>query len=182
MRETTMKKNILMIFGIGDTFCHKDSYRFLKAGEKILGDVQNLLKQDKKEYFGYVNVLEYNDSNDKINPLEAVKGSRVIDLKLFNAKPFSKENYFCVKASDGEEVSAFSADSLGFVLSPSDYNIFICGIDINGSFSSAIDYLIEEGFYITVFSDIIKPYSKDTIEYLIGKSKDKNNHLRFGKS
>lgn len=177
-----MKKNILLVFGVGDTFCGKDSYRFLKAGEKIVNDVQGLLKNTKKDYFGFINLMEYNDSNDKINPFHSVNQARVIDFKLFNTKPFSTENYITVKSSDAKDELTMAADQFSYLLPPDEYNLFVCGIDINGAFAPALDHLIKEKYYITVYSDVIKPYSKETIEYLINKSKDRDNHLRFGKS
>jgi hypothetical protein len=180
--EVVTKRNVLFIFGVGDTFCYKDSHKFLKAGEKILTDVSNLIEEDKKKYFGYINLLEFNDHNKKVNPLKNAKASKVIDFRMYDQKVFSKQNFMSLTGVDGVADITMEAQNLPFVLPPEDFNIFICGIDINGAFMNTIDSLITEGYHVTVFSDIIKPYSKETIEYLINKSKDRANYLRFGKS
>lgn len=182
-----VKKNILVTFGIGDTFCDKNSPRFLKAGEKILNDTRSLVKENKRRYSGYLNILEFNDSNRSANPFVydtgGVKGSRIIDLKMYSPLVFDDMNVLNIKASKiSDNGAAMKASNIDVLLPPEENNLFICGIDINGAFMNGIDQLISWGYLLTVYSDIIKPYSKETIEFLIEKSKDRGNHLRFGKS
>lgn len=178
-----MKKNALIIVGVADTFCGKNSPKFLKAGEKIYSDTQRLLKDNKKNYSVVLNIQQFNDSNRTVNPLQDSKTSRVLNLKLFNENPLTGVNTLHIPGSKKEDAGiTISADRLDTVLSPKDYNIFICGIDIDGLFQPMIQRLIGEGYYVTVYSDIIKPFSKETITYLINTSQDKGNHLRFGKS
>ena len=59
------------------------------------------------------------------------------------------------------------------MLRPQDYDIHICGIDINGIFVEAIDQLLDLGFDVTIYSDLIKPFSKKTINHI------RNSNVKF---
>lgn len=179
-----MKKNILVVFGIGDTFCIPNSIKFLKSGEKIYKDVEKLIVDNKKNYHAFLNIQEIADRSVRIYPFSKQPRSKIIDIKLFNPNIMSSQNHMIIHPSNeksGEDIVKLP-DYIEVLFHPREYNVSICGIDINGAFVNFTKDLINLGYYITVYSDIIKPFNKDTITFLIEKSQNKQNHLRFGKS
>ncbi len=172
------------MFGIGESFCNKDSNKFLKSGEKIYSDAQKLLHENKRDYHAYFNILEFNDKNNKTALFGKISSSKIIDSRLYNPSTFHKWNTLSIapRNSNSGEVVHKPMDFMPSLFNPKDFNVFICGVDINGGFIGTIDTLTSLGYYVTVYSDIIKPYSRDTITYLIEKAQDKSSHVRFGKS
>ena len=69
--------------------------------------------------------------------------------------------------------SLFNGNQFDFIVRPQDYDIHICGIDINGIFVSAIDQLLSLGYHVTIYSDMIKPFSKKTITHI------KSSNVKF---
>ena len=178
----SIKKNLLLIFGVGDAYCSKDSNRFLKAGEKILAETAKLVQDKGNTFAGYINALEFGDiDHPKTNIFDGVESTKIIDLKLLNDTPLDDDNIIYLPTHDKDNM-LFSADNFSFLFPSDKYNLFICGVDIKGCFVNLIDSLIVEGYNITVYSNIIKPFNKDTITYIIEKSQSRNNKLRFCKS
>jgi hypothetical protein len=168
-----MKQTMLFLFGIGDTFFHR---RSLDMSSKL----EALLTDPKKEYFG---VTRFNKSADihrdcpidKILSLPTV-ASRVIDVKLCSNDPFSVNNQISVPDTANDDVKLLDGDQLDHLIPPGKFDIHIAGIDINGIFIPLVKQLKAMGYSVTVYSDIIKPFNKGTIES-IQKSK-----VRFRRS
>lgn len=158
---------MLFLFGIGDTFFHKRSMDMSKK-------IESLLLNPKKDYFG---VTRFNKSADihrecpidKILSMENV-ASRVIDVKLCSNDPFSINNQISVPDTVNDDVKLLDGNQLDHLIPSDKFDIHIAGIDINGIFIPLVKQLKAMGYNVTVYSDIIKPFNKGTIES-IQKSK-----------
>jgi hypothetical protein len=179
-----MKKNILVTFGIGDTFCDEESPRCIKRGKtgpSLAKEVNNILEDSSDHIWGSINVHESSDTNLKVNPFEKMSPSRVLDLTLCSESVFHTNNMLIVMGSNGQSETVMDGDQFDHVLPPSDYKLFVAGIDINGIFTSFVDEALEMGYEIVVYSNAIKPLNKDTITHIISASKDRNKALSFRK-
>lgn len=169
-----MKKSILMLFGVGDVFCDEASHRCIKRGSVIADKAMDILERSKHDFFGVVRVNEPSDTFRKIDVKDKVSNTRVIDVKLCSGSVFDSNNQITVPGIGGDHV--LDGDQLDHILPPEKYDIYIAGIDINGVFIDLMGELQDRGYNATVFSDIIKPFSKATIETI------KSSRVRFGKS
>ena len=169
-----MKKTMLFLFGFGDTFCDTKSHRCIKRGLELVNQSLELLANPKYNFYGVVRVNEPSDTFNTIDIGKHVNPNRLIDVKLCANSLFSNNNQISIPGSGGDTI--LDGNQLDFVISPEDFNISIAGIDINGIFINSIDELIDRGFSVNVFSNIIKPFTKSTIDSI------KKSKARFGKS
>lgn len=168
-----MKKNILMLFGIGDVFCSTSSHRSIRRGPDIANKLIRLLSNPKYNFYGVVRVNEPSDTFESVS-LKGFSEARTVDVKLCSSSVFDVNNQISIPSTDGAAV--LDGNQLDFILDPEKYNLYIGGIDINGVFIDLINKVEQLGYTATVFSDSIKPFSKDTISHI------KNSKVRFGKS
>ena len=180
-----MKKNILMVFGIGDTFCDINSPRCIKRGKTgpdLAKHIEKIVKSDKHDYDGYVFIHEPQDTINTTNVLSDVESNKVIGIKLCSSSIFDINNEILIEDIDGDGSVVLNGDQLDHVLRPEDYNLFVAGIDINGVFNTFVKEASVLGYSVTIYSDIIKPFSKDTINNIITAVKDRNKDVVFRKS
>ena len=120
----------------------------------------------------------------KINPLKDVKQSKIIDLKLCSNDFFSINNQVTIKSciENDKNETVLNGDQIDYLLPPDKYNLFVAGIDINGIFMDFVPKAEALGYEVTVYSDIIKPYTRETIDMLTSKARDKDNQFQFRKS
>ena len=102
----------------------------------------------------------------------AVQATKVINIKLCEDELFHINNEISLTTHDNDML-LFNGDQLDFILRPEEYDIHILGVDINGVFINTINFLIEKGYNVTVYSDSIRPYSKKTILHI------KNTGVKF---
>lgn len=165
---------MLFVFGVGDNFFADSSQKQIKRSTEIIESVDRLLASN--EFFGVVRVNELKDTFAEVNPFSAVKPTtRLIDFKLCTDSMFDKYNQIVITGSDKTE-TVLDGNQLDYVLPADEYNIYIAGIDINGIFVEFIKQFEKLGYSINVFSDIIKPFNKQTIQAI------KDSKARFRKS
>lgn len=92
-------------------------------------------------------------------------GTKVINIKLCEDELFHINNEISITDYESDTL-LFNGDQLDFLLRPEEYDIHILGVDINGVFINTINFLIEKGYNVTVYSDSIRPYSKKTILHI----------------
>ena len=179
-----MKKNILVVFGIGDTFCDEASPRCIKrnkSGPILAKEISGLIDTNSDDFFGFVAVNEPSDTNYKVNALSGVLGSRIIEHKLCSRSLFDTNNQLVVPGQNGESETVLDGSQLDHVLPPEEYKLFVSGIDINGIFNSFIDEASSYGYEVVVYSNAIKPLNKDTINHIVSASKNRNKNVSFRK-
>jgi len=160
-----MKKVALIAFGIADGYCHQSSSRLINIGPELFSRIKETLKNSGKTLGAYVAVNNPADSFDHVNVLGLIPETKIINFKLCINSFLHPNNEITLTDFSGEKL-LFDGDKLDFMLRPQDYDIHICGIDINGIFVEAIDQLLDLGFDVTIYSDLIKPFSKKTINHI----------------
>lgn len=166
------KKIVIFVFGVADGFCSETSPRFLSNGKEIVAKTKDILAETGKRFGGIVYVNSPADTFEKVNIAELVAPTKVIDIKLCAEKLIHANNEMAITDIHGGKM-LFNGDQLDFVLRPEEFEVHILGVDINGIFIDTIDSLIQLGYDVTVYSDIIKPFSKKTIQHI------KNSNCKF---
>lgn len=167
-----MKKVALIAFGIADGYCHQDSSRLINIGPELFSRVKETLKSSGSTLGAYVSVNNPSDSFNFVNVSGLIPETKIINFKLCIDSFLHPNNEITITDHSNNKI-LFDGDKLDFILRPQDYDIHICGIDINGVFIEAIDQLIKLGFNVTIYSDLIKPFSKKTINHI------RNSNVRF---
>ena len=160
-----MKKIVLFVYGVADGFCSEESPRFLANGKEIVNKVKDILANTGKRFGGLVYINSPADTFEKIDVASFVQGKKVIDLKLCADRLLHVNNELTLQDQDGSKM-LFNGDQLDFIIRPQDYEVHILGIDINGIFIDSIDTLTKLGYDVTVYSDVIKPFSKKTVQHI----------------
>jgi hypothetical protein len=163
-----MKKNIILIVaGVGDFFFGKNSYKNINKKEELLGSIETIVEKDN--YKAVVNLTTPHDTLDNINVFKNLRQQSVVTHTLHSEKFLHKNNEIALTSVDNEEI-LLDGDQLDFVLRPQDYDIHICGVDVNGAFKSTIEDLLAAGYHVTVYSDAIRPFNS-TAKYISGLNK-----------
>jgi hypothetical protein len=171
-----MKKSMLFLFGVGDTFFSDKSRRCIKRAPEIYSKIERAMKNDKNNFYGVVRFNEPSDTFEKVNLSDLVPSERIIDVKLCSNDPFGINNQISIPDIQNHDDLLLNGDQLDFLIRPHEYNLHIAGIDINGIFIQLINDLINKDYNVLVYSDAIKPYNRDTIEAI------RNSKVRFRKS
>jgi nicotinamidase-related amidase len=163
-----MKKNIILIVaGVGDFFFGKNSYKNINKKEELLNSIETIV--EKNNYKAVVNLTTPHDTLDNINVFKNLRQQSVVTHTLHSEKFLHKNNEIALTSVDNEEI-LLDGDQLDFVLRPQDYDIHICGVDVNGAFKSTIEDLLAAGYHVTVYSDAIRPFNS-TAKYISGLNK-----------
>jgi hypothetical protein len=171
-----MKKAMLFTFGIGDTFCSEKSLRVAKRGPAMAQQVYDLISSNKYNFFGVVRVNDPLDTFKEVNFKKYFPDTKVIDVKLCSGSVFDNNNQVSIPGIGDNPDVVLDGSHLAHVIRAEEYDIYIAGIDINGVFIRFMKELEKSGYTATIFSDIIKPFNKSTIEVI------KSSKAKFGKS
>lgn len=168
----TTKNKILLVTGIGDTYFSKNSNKKLEFGADLADKVTNFLTQSSNIYSGIINLNTHYDTIKDVDVTKNVKSkSKVISYSMFNPELFDTWNSFTLIENQNDSVE-YNAKALDWILPPSNYEIHICGVDLNGFYKNVIQDLIKRGYTVYLYSDLIKRF-KNTEEG-ISQIKNKN--------
>jgi hypothetical protein len=158
-----MQKNIILIVaGAGDFFFGSDSNKVIKNKESLLSSLNTIV--DKNNYKAVVNLTTPHDTLNSVNIFRKVREQALIDFTLHSESFLHRNNEISVTTQDNEEL-LLDGDQFDFLLRPKDFDVHLCGIDLNGSFKNTIEDLLEKGFHVTVYSDAIRPFTS-TSKYI----------------
>lgn len=175
-----MKKNILVIFNVGDVFCYERSSRFIKRDNTFI-KISDFIESNKEDIFGYICVNKSYDTKYHVNPVSSIVKTKVLDVKLHSDNLISVDNELKIRQTEFLTYSV-NGDILDWMLPSKDYNLLFTGIDIDSIFDSSIKQTIDLGYTLTVLSDLIKPSNKKTITNIINISRKRKSKLCFRKS
>ncbi len=154
----SQRKNIiLLVSGVADTFFSPDSRRQLAHTNDLDGRIQRLIDDNKDNIFGYVDLLTPGDSRRQVNLFEKVRDQRVLTVRLNSNNLFDKLNDLAVVEEDKSILRATS-NELDHIIRPEDFEIHICGVDLHGVYKNTIDQLLERGYDVYLYSDMIKRF------------------------
>lgn len=180
-----MKKNMLFIFGIGDSLCYQKSPRFIKKGKigsDLYQETRDIILRDKDNFDNFVFVNEPQDSFLRVNLASEVPRVKAVTMKLCSGDLFDPLNEIRIPDLQDPLLDVvLNGDQFDHVFRPEDFNLFAAGIDIGSCYNSLIKHGTKLGYSMTIFSDVIKPFSKDTVPNIISASKNRSHNVIFRK-
>lgn len=156
------KKVVLIVAGAGDFFFGSQSNKTIDKKDKLLGSIQEIV--DRKNYKAVVNLTTPHETFKEVNVLRNVRPQSVIGFTLHSEEFFHKNNELSLLSLENE-VLLQDGDQFDFLFPSSDFDIHICGVDINGAFRKTIETLLDKEYQVTVYSDAIRPF-KHTHKYI----------------
>lgn len=156
-----MKKQILVLVGFGDTFFFKDSKKCIVKAEEYTAKIKEILSSGK--FSGVVKINEASDTFEYVDVADVISPTSIINMKLCSNRVFNINNEISLRDSGNNSEVLLDGNQLDYLLPPEHYSLFIAGVDINGIFINFIDECKNLGYTTTVFSDIIKPFNKNTV-------------------
>ena len=183
--QKNRRNKILLVSGIADTFFSSNSRKQLPYGVELADKVNTLIRNNKDAYAGFVNLLVPTDSNKDINPFTDVRAQKVIKVLLNSNSLLDISNEITVVEEDNSLMLMHGSD-LDFLIPATDsegspnYEIHVCGVDINGVYKSVITELLAKGYRVVLYSDMIKRF-KDT-EIFIKSIRNRNFEYCSSKS
>lgn len=155
-----MQKNkILLVSGIADTFFSPHSRRKLEYGFELAEKIQTLV-DNTSNYFGFINLTIPTDKNNDVYVFKNKRTQRVINLTLHSEKLLDVVNEVKLVEEDNSSL-LLNGNQLDYILPSKDFEIHLCGVDINGVYVNFIKELLEKGYVVYLYSDLIKRY-RDT--------------------
>lgn len=156
------KKVVLIVAGAGDFFFGSQSNKTIDKKDKLLGSIQEIV--DRKNYKAVVNLTTPHETFKEVNVLRNVRPQSVVGFTLHSEEFFHKNNELSLLSLENE-VLLQDGDQFDFLFPSSDFDIHICGVDINGAFRKTIETLLDKEYQVTVYSDAIRPF-KHTHKYI----------------
>lgn len=158
------KNIILLVSGVADTFFSAGSRKQLVHTNDLDQRVQDLIDNNKENIFGYVDLLNPSDQRKTVNIFEGVRQQRVVTVRLNSNTLIDSSNELALVEED-KSVLRTTGAYFDHILRPEDFEIHICGVDLHGIYKHVIPQLLEKGYKVYLYSDMIKRY-KDTEEYI----------------
>lgn len=170
-----MKHTLLLMTGINDYLLREDSSQFINKKEELINTVTNILTE--KTYKG---VIEVNHSRsyartDKLDVTKHLSPQSIIKYAYEDGGLYSANNKLTITSLDNEAL-VFDASMFTFLFPTDEYDIHMCGIDINGSFKDMLSELLLSNYKVTVYSDAIRPF-KNTYKYINSLTPENTNKL-----
>lgn len=158
------KNKILLVSGVGDTFFSPKSRKFLTHKAELGDKITQHINSKIEDYYGVINLTLPTEYWLDVNPFEAVSPTRLINVVLNSNRLLDISNEISLKNVHQENM-LFNGNELDFILPPDDFEIHICGVDVNGIYKPVIQELLAKGFKVYLYSDMIKRY-KETEQYI----------------
>lgn len=165
MTQQSNKNIILLVSGVADTFFSTNSHKQLQHTNELDSRIKSLIDQNKDKFFGYIDVLGPKDQRKDVNVFNGIRNQRIVNLRLNSTNLIDHTNELSVVQEDGSKMQLSGRD-LDFVLRPEDYEIHICGVDLHGMYKTVLTELLEKGYNVTLYSDMLKRYkgTEDSIK------------------
>lgn len=155
---TRMHKNkLLLVSGVGDTFFSTKSRKQLTYGFELGDKITKHIQSNIDQYYGVINLTTPTEYWSEVQPFSPVKDSRLINVVLNSNKFLDISNEISVKDANNEAL-LFNGNDLDFLLPSKDFEIHIVGVDMNGIYQDIIKSLLDKGYKVYLYSDMIKRY------------------------
>lgn len=157
MIPRTHKNKLLLATGIDDTFFSTNSRRHLIHGIELGAKIVKYIDEQKDQYFGVINLAIPTAYYKDITPFEPIAPTRLINVVLNSNSLLNISNEVSL-INDEKEVMLFNGNELDFLAPPKDFEIHIIGVDVNGIYKQIIPELLEKGYKVYLYSDMIKRF------------------------
>lgn len=152
-----MKKDtILIVAGAGDFFFGENSHKKIKDKEALIDTLNTIISNGS--FKAVTNLTTPHDTLNEVSIYDNLRTQSLVTYTLHSDTFLHKNNELSLNSLDNEEI-LLDGDKFDYVFRPSDYDVHLCGVDVNGAFKSTIEELLTAGFHVTVYSDAIRPFS-----------------------
>lgn len=151
------KNKILLVSGVGDTFFSTKSRKQLTYGFELGEKVVQHIAKNVDQYFGVINLTTPTEYWSEVRPFAPVAETRLLNVVLNSNKLLDISNEISMKDAQGDTL-LFNGNDLDFLLPPKDFEFHIVGVDMNGIYQDIIKSLLEKGYKVFLYSDMIKRY------------------------
>lgn len=158
------KNIILLVSGVADTFFSTGSRKQLAHTNDLDIRIEDMINANKENIFGYVDLLSPSDQRKAVKIFDGVRDQRVISMKLNSNSLIDSSNEVAIVEEDNSVLRTTGA-YFDHIIRPQDYEVHICGVDLHGIYKTVITQLLEKGYKVYLYSDMIKRY-KDTEEHI----------------
>ncbi len=166
------QNKILLVSGVGDTFFSTKSRKQLTYGFELGEKITTHIAENASEYYGVVNLTTPTEYWSEVKPFAPIKETRLINMVLNSAKFLDISNEVSVKDSETDETLLFNGNDLDFLLPSKDFEFHIVGVDMNGIYQDIIKTLLDKGYKVYLYSNMIKRYRET--EPFIRSIRDRN--------
>lgn len=156
------KNKLLIVSSVGDSLFGEKSRQKADRGAEIGPKIVDHIKNNIEQYYGVVNLANPTEYWSTIRPFTPVKNSRLINVVLNSKNSFLDiSNEISIKNSDNENL-LFNGNDFDFLFPSKDFEIHLCGVDVRGVFKNLITELLEKGYKVYLYSDLLKRYYNTT--------------------
>ena len=152
LQTNQSKKSILLVAGINDRTTKKLDF----IGD-LEATIKTYIKESSTNFYGFLEVSK-TSLRPNINLFGEQARSRIINMVLDANTLTSRFNLVSVPQQDDPKPLQLLGNQLDFILDPEEYEIHICGLDIDQSFVSVVGDLISKGYKVTLYKDLIKSF------------------------
>jgi len=160
------KNKILLVSGVGDTFFSTKSRKQLTYGFELGQKITDHIAGNVSQYYGVVNLTTPSEYWSEVQPFTPVAPTRLINVLLNSNKFLDVSNEISLKNVDKEPM-LFNGNDLDYLIPSKDYEVHICGVDINGIYQDVIKSLLDKGYKVYLYSDMVKRY-RETETFIRG--------------
>ena len=152
LQNNQSKKSILLVAGINDRATKKLEF---------IGDLESTIKsyieQSGSDFYGFLE-LSKNSLRTNTQLFENVQRSRIINMVLDDKVLTSRFNLVSIPQEGESKSLQLLGHQLDFILNPEEYEIHICGLDLDQNFVTIVEDLISKGYRVTIYKDLIKSF------------------------
>lgn len=152
LQTNQSKKSILLIAGINDRATKK-----LEFIGDLESTIKNYIEQSGSDFYGFLE-LSKNSLRTNTQLFGSVPRTRIINMVLDDKVLTSRFNLMSVPLHDDPKPLQLLGHQLDFVLNPEEYEIHICGLDLDQHFVTIVEDLISKGYKVTLYKDLIKSF------------------------
>ena len=151
------KNKLLLVTGVDDTFFSTNSRRHLIHGIELGNKIVTHIENTKDQYYGVVNLSIPTAYWKDVTPFDTVNKKRLINVVLNSNSLLNISNEVSLENQEGE-VMLFNGNDLDFLVPSKDFEVHIVGVDVNGIYKQIIQELLEKGYKVYLYSDMIKRF------------------------
>lgn len=169
-----MNKNVILIVaGAVDTFLNPNSRKSVDNCEKLKNNITEAFT--KNNYKAVINLTNQPKTTvEDLKIFKEISPSKLVDFTLQSDQFFHQHNLMTIPTHDGSNEYLFG-NQFDYIFPSEKYEVHLCGVDLHGIFKDTISTLLEKGYSVTVYSDVLRPF-KSTHKYINSVIKETKFH------
>ena len=157
-KNNSKKKVALIVAGVGDTLLSNNSRKKIKNNENFVERVKDVIETvTENNYTALINFYYPSDTFKDVKVFSKYPKTRKVDIKIHSNSLLQKDNEISIIDHDDQEL-LYNGDDFTFFFRPEEYDVYLCGIDLNGIYSNSIKELLDKGYKVKAFSDCLSAF------------------------